>query len=864
MKMLKQFALITAVSSLAFGQLFINEVDYDQEGTDAAEYFELAGPAGTYNTVTVDLINGNGGTSYRTVDLGNITLANESSGYGFYVVGRASIPNVDTTPSGWPDENAIQNGAPDGIVLKVGGSIVDAVAYEGDMNDADGNPMESADGDYAGADSSMYRVGLDGSNWVYGANSPGTINTGQTFVPAPVFGTLTQTPATPNETESANICVVVTDPDGTVSSVVLSYTVDGGSAVEVTFGPVYCGENTWGGVIPAQPAGSVVAYTITATDNDSNTTQLSSGYTVMSSAGQTIYDIQYTSTAAGECYDSPLFGQTVTFSGIITASGSGNYYIQDGSGAWNGVYVYDSGNSVARGDSVTLVAEVDEYYGMTEIKGVSSFTVTSSENEEPAAVSISTGDLAGGCSLTGEAYEGVLVTVTNVTVTAAADQYGQWWVDDGSGACEVEDKYFEHSPTVGDVIPSLTGVVEYGFSEYALCPRDANDFGSPVSFENESAAPEFVTSSSEITISIDIVPTDTVTISTASIQYGTDGSMLNTSEMWLDSGNNWQGIIPAQAGNSLLSYQVEAVTGGGSAINSYTYELPVASTQLTGISTIQDNPVSGDIVTVEGVVTIGSGLLQTGLTNAYMQDGSGRGINLFNYDVLTLERGDKVTVVGEVEIYYTTIEIKNFAYKLVSTGNALPDPVQITPEVANQALWEGTWIQLMGIVADTASYGGGITVDIADGADTAAVRIWSSTGVDVSKITIGENWAFNGVESQYQNIFQLLVAYDDDVLNATSVDGGENVRPLSFGLNPAYPNPFNPSTTISWRMDQHGDYSLTVFDVMGREIEQLAQGTADAGSYSMNWDASHLSSGVYFLQLKSATGSSMQKVMLLK
>lgn len=862
MKMLKYLALITAFSTLAFGQIFINEIDYDQPGTDAAEFIEIAGPAGNYNAVTIELINGNNDAGYKTIDLSDISLTDTGSGYGFYVIGSTGMgTDVEISPGsgGW-----LQNGSPDGIVLKVGGTIVDAVAYEGDMT-YESYSMENAGEDFYGVDSSLYRIGLDGSTWVHGLNTPGAINTDQVFIPAPVFGTLTQTPATPNETESADICVVVTDPDGTISSVVLSYTVDGGSAVEVTFGPVYCGDNTWGGVIPAQTAGSVVAYTITATDNDSNTSQLQSGYTVMSSAGQTIYDIQNTNAAIGDCFDSPYNGQTVTFSGVITAAGSGNYYIQDGTGAWNGAYVYDSGNSPSRGDNVTLVAVVDEYYGMTEIKDVSSYMLNSSGNDEPEPVSISTGDLAGGCSIIGEAYEGVLVKLSNVTVTAAADQYGQWWVDDGTGACEVEDKYFEHSPTVGDVIPSLTGVVEYGFGEYALCPRDANDFGSPASFDNEASSPDFITSSSEITVSIDIVANEAgQTITSANIKYGTDGSMLNTSEMWLDSGNNWQGIIPAQAGNSLLSYKVEAVTSAGATVYSYTYELPVASTQLTDISTIQDNPVDGEIVTVEGVVTIGSGLLQTGLTNAYMQDGSGRGINLFNYDALTLSRGDKVTVVGEIEIYYTTIEIKNFAYNIVSTGNAIPDPVRVTPAQANQTNWEGTWIQLMGIVADTASYGGGMTVDVADGADTAAVRIWASTGVDVSMITKGENWAFNGVESQYQNVFQLLVAYDEDVMNATSVDGSDNLRPLSFGLNPAYPNPFNPSTTISWNLDSYGEYSVTVFDVMGREIEELAAGTADAGTYSMSWDASTLSSGVYFVQLSSELGTSMQKVMLLK
>ena len=98
------------VSVMAYGQLFINEIDYDQVGTDATEFIEIAGPAGTYNSVNVELVNGNNGGSvvYLTADLGNITLTDESNGYGFYVVGASTVANVDLTPSAWPTTNIIQ------------------------------------------------------------------------------------------------------------------------------------------------------------------------------------------------------------------------------------------------------------------------------------------------------------------------------------------------------------------------------------------------------------------------------------------------------------------------------------------------------------------------------------------------------------------------------------------------------------------------------------------------------------------------------------------------------------------------------------------------------------------------------------
>ena len=130
---------------------------------------------------------------------------------------------------------------------------------------------------------------------------------------------------------------------------------------------------------------------------------------------RSIYDIQIASTAGSgdDCYSSSYDGQTVTVSATVTGAENGKYYIKDKDGAWNGVYVYSSSQSPAVGDSVEITAEVDEYYGLTELKNVSAYsTISSGGTVTPT--DISTGDLTGGCSATGEQWEGVLVKLTNV------------------------------------------------------------------------------------------------------------------------------------------------------------------------------------------------------------------------------------------------------------------------------------------------------------------------------------------------------------------------------------------------------------------------------------------------------------------
>lgn len=138
----------------------------------------------------------------------------------------------------------------------------------------------------------------------------------------------------------------------------------------------------------------------------------------------TTYDVQFNDSLQGsgdDCYPSPLEDSSVTLSGVVTAVKSGtykNFFLQDRTeGQWNGVYFYDYDNSVqpSRGDSITVTADsVAEYFGMTEIKRVTSYTIHSHNLSLPPPVEISTGTLAGGCSATGEAYEGGLVSARNV------------------------------------------------------------------------------------------------------------------------------------------------------------------------------------------------------------------------------------------------------------------------------------------------------------------------------------------------------------------------------------------------------------------------------------------------------------------
>ena len=210
-----------------------------------------------------------------------------------------------------------------------------------------------------------------------------------------------------------------------------------------------------------------------------------------------IYDIQYVSDPETDDA-SPLDGQEVTISGVVTAEfwGSDQYrfmHVQDAEGAWNGILCFnydgwdsfeftdDDGNSVigpAEGDSVTLTGTVAEYYNLTELDDITEGIVHGPANSIMTPVNVATGDV-------GEAYEGCLIAVVDATVDDPDLGNGEWSADDGSGSVRFDDiwDYFYY-PEEGQTLAQIIGVGYYGYGSYRIQPRLARDVveadGDPV------------------------------------------------------------------------------------------------------------------------------------------------------------------------------------------------------------------------------------------------------------------------------------------------------------------------------------------------------------------------------------------------
>lgn len=194
------------------------------------------------------------------------------------------------------------------------------------------------------------------------------------------------------------------------------------------------------------------------------------GYTEGSGGGEvvTIAQIQDGTVA---------IGTTITVENAYATSSTYSYedevkgfWIADAAGAWNGVYVYEPGfaDEVAVGDTIASIdATVDEYYDLTELKNVSVEWGGDSVAAEAEVLTEAPADW--------EAYEGVLINISSLEVTAEAE-YGEF--ETAWEGLNLDDLFYDVTPEVGTTYDA-TGIVNYSYGAWKLCPRTEADLVAP-------------------------------------------------------------------------------------------------------------------------------------------------------------------------------------------------------------------------------------------------------------------------------------------------------------------------------------------------------------------------------------------------
>ncbi len=632
------------------------------------------------------------------------------------------------------------------------------------------------------------------------------------------------------------------DADGTIAS--YEWTQSAGSTVglssttlpEVTF--------------TAPSSEDSLSFTLTVTDDDGATGTATVFVKTVQGVSNAVF---FSEWAEGTSYNKYIeiynaTGEEIDLSNYKVSSCANGC---DTSGEWDypDQVVFDAGTMLASGDVFVLAHPSADPIILDHADDVS-FTYMGNGNDAFGLVSSSTGlviDIVGDMSSNAPDIAWDVAGVTNATaehtlVRKPSVESGNtdWASSAGTDASDSEWIVFEQNNW--DNLGSHSQAVD-----------------APVVVFN-SVSPVFITDATEIEFTASIT-TPVGSVSSAVVKYGTSGQLVNESELYLESGEIWAGTIPAQLGNIVLQMRIHATNSEGVEGQSVIEERMIASSTPSLISDLYSNQSIDEVVTVKGVVTIGSGLLHSTWTKAYIQDASGRGLSLFSFESSSdIERGDELEVVGYTHYEETTFELVDFEYRELSSLNFPPDPIMVTPSGANSSDYEGTLIYFIGTVTDLPLISDMTNLEI-DGETN--VVIWNSTGIDVSSFAVGYHGQFVGIGSQYNDQYQLLVGYQSDITTVVAVDDDIMVADR-FDLISAYPNPFNPSTKISFTIDAPSEIRLEVYDISGKLIDTMIKGFYQSGLHVIEWNASEFASGMYFVNLVKGSEMRTQKVMLLK
>ncbi|MBU0473619.1 MAG: Ig-like domain-containing protein [Bacteroidetes bacterium] len=192
------------------------------------------------------------------------------------------------------------------------------------------------------------------------------------------------------------------------------------------------------------------------------------------------------------------------------------------------------------------------------------------------------------------------------------------------------------------------------------------------------------------------------------------------------------------------------------------------------------------------------------------------------------------------------------------------------PGIPEAALTKGEWLNITGVYDGTQAliYLNGELKDVHTGI-TGLVK-------DGQVARIGQDGSnyFNGAIDNVQIYNRGLTPeevkslYNGDIVTASEK---QETIPASYSLSQNYPNPFNPSTTIKYSIPAetfHGmsmqNVQLKIYDILGREVTTLISKQQKAGNYEVKFDASNLTSGIYFYRLQSGSFNESKKMILIK
>ena len=351
---------------------------------------------------------------------------------------------------------------------------------------------------------------------------------------------------------------------------------------------------------------------------------------------------------------------------------------------------------------------------------------------------------------------------------------------------------------------------------------------------NMGISPSEPTPEDDLIVTADVVDSTGLSSVVLTYTFPSSGGTPVDLSMSNSAGDTWTATIPATDAEGSLTYFVSATNTSGltetSNINGVdiTDPPPPLSIQL-----IVENPSTylGQQVTLNAVVSIGSGVLRTDRTDMFIQDNSGYGLNMNQSGLITpaLLQGDSIEVSGTVDEYQGALQLTDFNYTVIDQGRPVPNIAELSTEDLNSLQFGGRFVKISGLVSSRADgVGGGSNVVVEDGYGQVTLRIWDTTNLlsDAtadSLLQVGNLVDVWGVADEYNGEGQLMVAYGSDVQPYKEGDDGEGgtklvVAPYAF-------DPLRGERIKYWfSFPENAHITIRVFDLSGRFITTLFDG----------------------------------------
>lgn len=279
------------------------------------------------------------------------------------------------------------------------------------------------------------------------------------------------------------------------------------------------------------------------------------------------------------------------------------------------------------------------------------------------------------------------------------------------------------------------------------------------------------------------------------------------------------------------------------------------------------------------------------------------GRSIFAYDIGSLDVFVEIPILPKWNLVSNPVSVPDNAFTTIfpgAIGSAYTFISGVGYETRDSALsGAGYWLKFPDVAGQTATVSGSIiaaeTVNVVAGwnligsisTPVETVNITSVPGGIIVSEFFGYDNGYNGVDTiQPGKAFWVKVSTAGELILSTSPSAAGHVRivataerppappadvlaadihtPHDFMLHQNYPNPFNPTTQIRYDLASGGRVTLIVYDLLGKDVATLVDGTQDAGAKEVEWNASGQPSGVYYSVLKSGEHRVVKKMVLVR